>query len=629
MRRIALGSTILVLATGIAGCSLPGSGPSAGDAATRVATALAGGKLTAVSFSDPTVAQRGYASVVAGLGGIKPKVSVAETSTSGKSATTKLDWSWPVGGSSATAWTYTTTVTMRRSGDTWLADWSPSDVAPGLVAGDRLSAVRVTAPRGEILGANGAALVKPRPVLRLGLDKTKAKPAQVALSALSLADLVGIDSSSYAKLVKASGPKAFVPAITLRKGQVPPAVASGYRKIPGVVALPGTLPLAPTKDFAAALLGTVGPATAEIVKKSNGRVHAGDEVGLSGLQLRYDEQLAGTPGVRIEVVPAAGSTAAKQLFASDPVAGKALRLTLVPRLQSLAQSVLAGVGPASALVAIRPSDGKILAAASGPGSNGYNTATFGQYAPGSTFKIVSSLALLRSGLTPQSTVHCLPKLLVNGKAFTNDSYYPPSALGDISLISALANSCNTGYISQHNRLHGDDLTQAAASLGFGVDHDTGFPAYFGQAPRPAGETEGAADMIGQGKILASPMAMATVVASVVAGHAVLPELVEGLGVKQTAPAHPLTAKEAGQLRAMMRAVVTTPTGTGAGLADVPGAPVIAKTGTAEFGTTLPLPTHAWMVAGQGDLAVAVFVDRGPTGAGTAGPILKRFLLGSR
>ena len=98
-------------------------------------------------------------------------------------------------------------------------------------------------------------------------------------------------------------------------------------------------------------------------------------------------------------------------------------------------------------------------------------------------------------------------------------------------------------------------------------------------------------------------------------------------VRQQAPTHPLTGKEDGELRAMMRAVVTTPTGTGAGLADVPGKPVIAKTGTAEFGDTPPLATHAWMVAGQGDLAVAVFVDRGKTGAGTAGPILEAFLRG--
>jgi cell division protein FtsI/penicillin-binding protein 2 len=69
-------------------------------------------------------------------------------------------------------------------------------------------------------------------------------------------------------------------------------------------------------------------------------------------------------------------------------------------------------------------------------------------------------------------------------------------------------------------------------------------------------------------------------------------------------------------------------GSGVLLRGLPGPPVIAKTGTAEFGDRPPLPTHAWMVAGHGDLAVAVFVDRGSTGSGTAGPLLERFLQGA-
>jgi cell division protein FtsI/penicillin-binding protein 2 len=348
-------------------------------------------------------------------------------------------------------------------------------------------------------------------------------------------------------------------------------------------------------------------------------VQAGDEVGLSGLQRRYDDRLRGTAGLRIYLDRP--TDAAVRLYEVDPVAGQPLRLTLDRRLQTLAEAALAHTGPASALVAIRPSTGDLLAAASGPGSKGYNTATFGRYAPGSTFKIVSTLALLRAGLTPASRVHCTPTVTVDGKRFKNYGDYPPDRLGDISLTDALANSCNTAFVSSHGRLHDDDLTRAAAALGLGVDHDTGFPSYFGQVPAASSETEAAADMIGQGKVLASPMAMATVVASVVAGHAVVPHL---LGDAVTAkPSDPLTGTEARALRSMMRAVVTR--GSGAGLADVPGPPVIAKTGTAEFGATPPLPTHVWMVAGQGDLAVAVFVDRGESGSQTAGPILERFL----
>ena len=85
----------------------------------------------------------------------------------------------------------------------------------------------------------------------------------------------------------------------------------------------------------------------------------------------------------------------------------------------------------------------------------------------------------------------------------------------------------------------------------------------------------------------------------------------------------LEPAEAEALRALLRGVVTS--GSGSGLLDVPGPPVIAKTGTAEFEKNGKLLTHAWMIAAQGDLAVAVFVDEGSSGSGTAGPILEQFL----
>ena len=88
--------------------------------------------------------------------------------------------------------------------------------------------------------------------------------------------------------------------------------------------------------------------------------------------------------------------------------GTPLKTTLDPKLQQLAEDVLGKVGPASAIVALRPSSGAVLAAASGPGSNGYDTAMLGQYAPGSIFKMVDSLAMFRNGMTPDSKVDCPP-----------------------------------------------------------------------------------------------------------------------------------------------------------------------------------------------------------------------------
>jgi cell division protein FtsI/penicillin-binding protein 2 len=415
-----------------------------------------------------------------------------------------------------------------------------------------------------------------------------------------------------------------------------------------------TMPLAPTREFARPLLGTVGPVTAEVVQKSGGVYRAGDEAGVSGLQARYDEQLRGTPGATVDIVPAeeagdptdgagddgaTGSSgggqdadgSAREVFSAAAVPGRPLRTTLVPRLQRLAERSLSGVRPASAVVAVRPSTGDLLAVASGEGSDGQSTATIGQYAPGSTFKVVSSLALVRAGLRPASSVSCPATSVVDGKRFKNYDDYPSNGLGRIPFRTAVANSGNTAFINERDTVSQADLADAAASLGLGVDHDLGFPAYFGSVPateaEAGSETGHAASMIGQGKVVASPMAMAAVAASVARGSTVVPRLLTDREGEEARPRTPLSGREAAQLRTLMRGVVTQ--GSGAFLADLPGTPVLAKTGTAEFGDTAPLRTHAWMIGVQGDLAVAVFVDVGDSGSGTAGPILEQFLRGSR
>jgi cell division protein FtsI/penicillin-binding protein 2 len=358
-----------------------------------------------------------------------------------------------------------------------------------------------------------------------------------------------------------------------------------------------------------------------MVEKDPDRYQVGDQAGLSGLQARYDEQLQGTDGVVVNAVASDGKE--RELYRVGARPGRPLEITLDLEAQQAAEAALANVGPASALVAIRPSDGHILAAANGPGTNGYNFATYGQAAPGSTFKTVSSLALLRAGLTPQTVVPCTREVVVDGKPFENYDDYPSSALGDIPFSAAVANSCNTAFIANAEKLSDGDLAGAAGSLGLGIDHDLGFPAYFGQVPTPQSETEAAADMIGQGGILASPMAMATVMASIQAGTTVVPKLVKSVDVSVPSEATPLTEQEVTALRGMLRGVVTS--GSGRGLLDVPGGPVIAKTGTAEFERDGKVLLHAWMVAAQDDLAVAVYVDEGESGSGTAGPILEQFL----
>lgn len=530
-----------------------------------------------------------------------------------------LTWTWHL---PTATWRYTSAIHLKKQGEQWRFLWDARSVWPKLTQDQALAVTPVPQQRGDILSTSGATLVADRPVVTVGIDKVKIPATAAPKAARKLARTLHINAKKYVRKVKAAGDKAFVEAVSYRKEDLSSRQSARIRRIKGAELLNQSLPLGPTKEFAAPILGTVGPVTAELMEKHPHTYRNGELAGLSGLQSRYDDKLRGRPGAEIDVVDANG-TPVGQLFQSDPLDGQALRVTLDEHLQAGAEKLLAHIKPASALVAIRPSDGAVLAAANGPGNNGVNLATFGKAAPGSTFKTATTLALLRKGLKPDSLVSCPAHLAVDGKSFSNDSWYPTSSLGSITLADAVAQSCNTAMVGQAAKVSDKDLAAAAASLGLGTDRSTGFPAYFGQVPASAGaKTEHAADMIGQGKVLASPLSMATAIASIQAGKTVVPQLVEGQQAKATG-VRPLTAAEASALRTIFRKVVTD--GTGRGLAGLPGGPVIAKTGTAEFDKGGKRLTHTWMIAAQDDLAVAVYVDEGKTGSATSGPIMESFL----
>lgn len=618
--------TALVLALTLSGCSLfERDDPS--DDVESFAQALSAGDLADVRFAgrSATETQRWWDEVRDGMGESVHEVEVASVGEpADERVTATLRHTWTLEGGDAAAWTYDTDVELVQEEDGWAVTPTPGAFVADLAEAETLNLSSVSAERGDILGAGGRPLVTDRPVVRFGIDKTQVPAGRAADSARRLAGLLDLDPGAFAERVEDAGDKAFVEAVVLRKEDVTPGVGGAYPDIPGARGIADEIPLAPTRDFARAVLGTVGPVTAEIIEEADGAYSVGDVAGLSGLEQRYDEQLRGRPGKVVEAVPTEGE--GRVLHEVEPRAGKPLRTTLDIDLQLAAERALRDVGPASALVAVRPSSGELLVAASGPGSEGYATATVGQYAPGSTFKVVSSLALLRAGLAPGDRVRCPRSIVVDGKDFTNYSDYPPGSLGAITLREAVAQSCNTAFVSQHERVTPEELARAAEALGVGTDYDVGFPSFFGQVPPDGSATEHAASLIGQGRVLASPMAMAAVAGSVAAGTTVVPHLLEDQ-VAEPDPGAPLTGEEARQLRGLMAAVVEE--GSGRVLADVPGPTVLAKTGTAEFGDDRPPQTHAWMIAVRGDLAVAAFVEVGESGSRTAGPILEQFLREAR
>lgn len=538
------------------------------------------------------------------------EVVVRSVERDGDRATAQLDVRWDLG----PRWEYATSLQLQRGNDRWQPVFQSDLVHPQLQQGQRLSSRSAQPPRASITDRDGRPIVQERPVVTVGLQPSRA--SDLAASVRQVASLTDVDAAPLLQRATAARPDAFVEVVTLRR-EAYDAQRDRIRPIPGVVLREGTRQLAPTAGFARALLGSVGPATAEIVEQSGGSVRPDQVVGLSGLQKRFEEQLGGTAGLTVEVVDAAGEPA-QELQRVDPVPGTALQLTLDPAVQSAADAALATAPQdrQSALLVVQPSTGDVLAVAnSGPNGPGLDRALTGRYPPGSTFKIASTLALMRQGLTPDEVVPCPATTSVDGKAFKNAE---DEVLGDQPFRVDFAHSCNTAFVGSADRVSSQQLQAAARDLGYG-SYEIGLDVFGGEVPTTPDAVEHAAQMIGQGKVLASPLGVALSAAAVADGRLRPPRLLMGRPAAEPGP--PLV--EAADLRELMRLVVAE--GTATVLKDVPGEPVSGKTGTAEFGTDVPPRTHAWFTGFSGDLAFSVLVEDGGFGGAVAVPVAEELL----
>ena len=345
-------------------------------------------------------------------------------------------------------------------------------------------------------------------------------------------------------------------------------------------------------------------------------------VGVSGLQKRYDERLGGSgQAYAIAITDRQTGHAVKPLQGTGGTRhGEDVRTTIDPDVQRAAAKALEGATTPAALVALKPSTGDILALANRPG--GYNRALVGEYPPGSTFKVITSAALLRTGLRPSDPLDCPKFEWVNGYRFTNQEEFTlPSGS---TFRDAFAHSCNTAFVRSRDRIDDDALAKTAAAFGIGGTWDTGVATYDGSVPSNIDVNDKAASMIGQGRVLASPLVMASVAATVKNGKFVQPRLVPAAVRHPFQATGSLEPNVVADLRSMMRSVVTE--GAGKALRGLPGRPH-AKTGTAEYGEETPPRTHAWMIGYQGDsdIAWAVLLEGGGSGGSDAGPIARAFL----
>jgi cell division protein FtsI/penicillin-binding protein 2 len=557
----------------------------------------------AAALTDrPAVAAAALAASRRGLDGARVSAAVlgVDQHDDTASADVRVRWQVPAIG----AFAYRTKVALLRHDDAWHVVWRASAIHPRLRSGSRLGTVREIAERAPIVGHNGQAVVAPRPVVRVGIDRAKVRDIDATASAL--ADLLEVNAGELSRAARRAGPRQFVEAVTLRPKDYTP-LAARLRAIQGVQTVDDVEPLAPSRAFARALLGGVGPATAEQVKRSRGTISAGDEVGQWGLQARYQARLAGTATRRIVIRNARGVPTAT-LLRRQGAKGQPLRTTLDRDVQQAAETALGDRHDAAALVAVQPSTGNVLAVANRPTESTYDRAIDGRYPPGSTFKVVTTTALLRDGLETSDTVACPKTITVGGKLFKN---FEGAAAGDVPFSEDFAQSCNTAFVSLSSRLSASALGRVGRDFGLGRTAAS-------QVPPGRDAVARAAAMIGQDRILASPLAMAGVAATVADGRWRAPRLLTS-DARQSGP--PLGTDELATLRTLMRSVVTS--GTGTVLAGLPGE-VAGKSGTAEFGGGDPPPTHAWFIAFRADLAISVLVEKGRSGGSVAAPIARSF-----
>jgi cell division protein FtsI/penicillin-binding protein 2 len=300
--------------------------------------------------------------------------------------------------------------------------------------------------------------------------------------------------------------------------------------------------------------------------------------------------------------------------------GTPVSTTIESSVQRAAEAALAGEEKSAALVAVNASTGAVLAAVSA--NSGFDQAIDGGFPPGSTFKVITSSALISHGLSPQSAASCPGTATVDGEVFHNAEGEAPVS----NLMQAFTESCNTAFIKlATGHLSPPDFPTAAAMFGLGKSLHIGLTAFGGSVPQPTDQADLAATSIGQGRVLVSPLGLAIVAAAADTGTVRAPRLVTvGASTPGGGATGQLPASVVRDLHEMMASVVARGTAAGQGLPSG----TYGKTGTAEYGTSKPLKIDAWLMGFRGNIAfAALVVNAAGDGGPTCGPIVARFLNG--
>ncbi|MCW3069491.1 MAG: hypothetical protein JWL67_2116 [Solirubrobacterales bacterium] len=327
----------------------------------------------------------------------------------------------------------------------------------------------------------------------------------------------------------------------------------------------------PLGEAARAVLGEVGPVPASRRRALEAQGVPGDAiVGVSGLERALDDRLRGSPGGELLATGSQGGIGRLLAYAAAKPAS-AVHSTVSPVVQRSAVAALGG--QYGGIVALRPSTGEILAVA-GLGLDGLQP-------PGSTFKMVTLSGVLAAGLaSPHRVFPYASFSTLDGVKLSNAN--GENCGGTLEL--AFAVSCNSVFAPLGVELGATRLIAAAEQFGF--NHDLGVPgapqSTLPAASRVRGELAVGSTAIGQGQVLASPLQMAIVAATVAdGGRRPSPTFLRGSPSSSVRVMSPSVART---VRRLMIGVVRVGTGTAAA---IPGVVVAGKTGTAELKSSCP------------------------------------------
>ena len=439
--------------------------------------------------------------------------------------------------------------------------------------------VVLPAHRGAILDRNGHELAVGKPAQTVFATPYLLDEPKAAARALCEALRITRKRERQALEKALARPKSGF-AYVARK--VDPALAKAARDLdlPGVGAYAEEERSYPTKGSAAQVLGFAGI----------------DGNGLAGVEMQYEEQLAGVAGSEVIVRDPAGHTL-RTVTETQPISGETVRLTLNEDIQYWAEDVLehtvrGSSATAATAIVMDPRSGEVLAMANVPKvkDNAFgrkpaydrNRCVTDIYEPGSIFKLVTISGALADGLVRPTTKFTLPPSFTVYDRTINESH----ARGTVtySVREILQWSSNVGAVKIGMKMGKERLLKWMDAFGFARPTGVDFPGEAAGLVPPADTWSGttiANIPMGQG-IAVTPLQMAVAFSTVANnGVAVKPRLVAQVGdtVYDDVQKHRvIPASVARAVRSMLATAVAEGTGT---KAQIPGYEVAGKTGTAE------------------------------------------------